>query len=170
VGLNQTETRTAVETTPDSSRTVSPGTISKAHIGQRSRASTDESQQETATAHVGGPIVQYPERSQQSHSDNSKFLSQKLQEFIEENQNLTKRADGLDRDVQRLKNENAIMSRQAAELKKDIRDMKCKVLEIASSGDAMRGLSPRAEVGWVAYTHVSVEQTDTDDDSAVDSR
>ncbi|OIW31134.1 hypothetical protein CONLIGDRAFT_301253 [Coniochaeta ligniaria NRRL 30616] len=145
--VNQTESRTAFETTPNSSSTVSPGAISKAHIGQRSRAPTDASQQHQATSHVDVSTGQYLGGSQQSPSDNSKFLSQKLKEFIEENQSLNKRADELDKDVQRLKNENAMLSRQAAELKKDVRDMKCKVLESLSGGDAMRDDSPRADGG-----------------------
>ncbi|KAH8907991.1 hypothetical protein BR93DRAFT_927022 [Coniochaeta sp. PMI_546] len=145
--VNQTGSTKACESTPDSSRTVSPGTISKAHIGQQPRASADTNQQHKATSSAEAPKGQYLEGSQPSHSDNSKFLSQKLKEFIEENQSLNKRADELDKDVQRLKNENAMLSRQAAELKKDVRDMKCKVLESLSGGDALRHDSPRADVG-----------------------
>lgn len=164
--VSQTDSSTAVETTPDSVRTVSPGTISKAHIGQQSRASPGASQQHKAAGRTDAPKVPY---SEESHSDNSKFLSQKLKEFIEENQSLNKRADELDKDVQRLKHENAMLSRQAAELKKDVRDMKCKVLESLSGGDTMRDDSPRADAGWVTlpYIRVSMEQTDADDDNSV---
>jgi hypothetical protein len=105
---DQTDSKAAVETTPDSIRTVSPGETSKAQIGQRLR-----------TSHADGPRAQRSERLQQSLSDNSTFLGQKLPEFIEEIQALSKRANELEKEVQRLKNEISLFNRHAIALKKE---------------------------------------------------
>ncbi|KAB5562847.1 hypothetical protein GE09DRAFT_1109970 [Coniochaeta sp. 2T2.1] len=154
--ISHAELKTTVETMPDSSLTVSPGTISKAHIGQRSRASTNASQQSMSTSQLVQEMVQQSREPQQDHSDDVRYLSQRLHEFIEANtkrvdeldkkvQHLEHEKDELDRNVQYLKHENVMLSRQHTEMKKTVVDIKCKVLEEFSVGDAMRDRSPRAD-------------------------
>lgn len=145
------ERRTAFDTTPKSSTTVSPGGVSKAVIGPRSRSSTATSQTPKDRRHPDGPGVQTTEGSHRNCNSDCKILYEALQREI---QNLKKGSDELKRDVQWLRQENSVMreehsvmSRQQTDQRKDVTDLKCKVLEMASH-DAMvhRGISPRADV------------------------
>lgn len=111
---NQTKSEAAVERTPDSIRTVSPGATSKAEIGQGLR-----------TSHADGPRAQRSERLQQSLSDSSTSLGKNLQELIEETQALSKRTDELEKEVQRFKNEISLRTRHAIALQKELVELKC---------------------------------------------
>lgn len=112
--ISRVELKTTVETMSDSFLTMSPGTISKAHIGQRSRASTNGSQQNMATGQPVEQKIPQSRESQQDHPDDVKYLSQTLQEYIEEN---TKRVDELDRKVQHLKHEKNQLGKNVQHLK-----------------------------------------------------
>jgi len=136
---SQPESKATVERTPESSRTLSPGTISKAHIGQRSRASTETSQRPSTASHSDGQRAQDAGRPQQNHAENLQLLGRdSLRMLIEQNRSLNARVDEY--------------CRLGAELKMDLRrherDMKCKMLEIASAsaGDAWED-SPQPDVG-----------------------
>lgn len=141
--VSQPEPSAQGETTPSSARTVSPGTISKAHIGQRSRTSTDASQLPSTANHADGQRVQESEGARQTtQPDNADDLKQQLHEALEENRTLR---------AFKLRQEE--IEKQIAELRMDFRrherDMKCKALEIASmyAGNAMRDDPSRTEAG-----------------------
>jgi hypothetical protein len=140
--VSQPEPSAKGETAPDSVQSVSPGTISKAHIGQRSRASTDVSQRQNPASHVDGQRVEHSDGSRQTQSNNSEYLRQQLHGALVENRTL--RAFKMRQDE---------IEKQVAELRKDFRrherDMKCKALEIASmsAGNAMGDEPPRGEAG-----------------------
>ncbi|KAB5514910.1 hypothetical protein GE09DRAFT_1294985, partial [Coniochaeta sp. 2T2.1] len=109
---------------------------------------------------TGRPVEQNPQsrQSQQDHPDDVRYLSQRLQEFLEENtkrvdeldrkfQHLKHEKDELDKNFQHLKHENVMLSRQHNEMKETVIDIKCKVLDEFSVDDAMRDRSPRPDVG-----------------------
>lgn len=140
--VSQPEPSAEGETTPSSARIVSPRTISKAHIGQRSRTSTDASQRQSATSHVDAQRAPQSEGARLTQTEDPDELKQQLQEALEEN-----------RTLRAFKQRQDEIEKQVAELRMDFRrherDMKCKALEIASmyAGNAMRDDPSRAEIG-----------------------
>jgi hypothetical protein len=138
--VGQRDSKATGERTPDSGRTVSPGTISKARIGERSRASTDASQRPNTADRVAGERGQDWGPAQLSQTENLQFLGQLpwAQELMEESQTLMKRVEEFCRLGTQLRND----------IKRHERDMKGKLLEMpkATAGDDSRVNTPQASV------------------------
>lgn len=146
--------------------TVSPGGPSKAHIGELSLASPDTNPRSKTTDFSNGQDEGSTRTPQQTYALNPESLLhesiQALQRDVQRQasvnkglqqavQRLTEKVsgnEGLQRDVQMLTDMVSALSRQHTEVRKDVVDVKCKVLEY-SSGDTMshRDVYPRADNG-----------------------